>query len=221
MKPLSTKYYDKLGVSPDASQADIKKAYRRKARELHPDVTKGDKAKEDDFKEISVIYVTLSDPAARHRYDTSGTAENVSSNSRQEALSIVIQSVCAEIAKPGEFVFQTDLFKKIIADLKAKGQAELNTIKAIRKQVTKTNKLLSKIRHKDGELSFLHQAIIAERNKALMMIPSMKEKIKVLKMARLILKEYQFDADKPDIHKTSQQAAMNRGWNPLFGNITA
>ena len=61
-------YYAILGVSRDADQSEIKKAYRKKARELHPDYG-GD---EEAFKELSVAYETLSDPEKRRMYDIGG-----------------------------------------------------------------------------------------------------------------------------------------------------
>jgi len=61
--------YEALGVRPDASPEDIKKAYRRLAKRYHPDSTGGDKAKESRFKEVSTAYDILSDPGKRARYD--------------------------------------------------------------------------------------------------------------------------------------------------------
>jgi len=55
-------FYQILGVPRGASEADIKKAYRRLAKQYHPDVNKGDKAAEEKFKEISEAYNVLSDP---------------------------------------------------------------------------------------------------------------------------------------------------------------
>jgi molecular chaperone DnaJ len=62
-------YYAALGVPKDAPQADIKKAYRKLARQHHPDANKGDTKSEDKFKEISEAYDVLSDPAKRKEYD--------------------------------------------------------------------------------------------------------------------------------------------------------
>jgi DnaJ-class molecular chaperone len=61
--------YEALGVSPDASPADIKKAYRKLAKRYHPDSTGGDKAKETRFKEVSTAYDIVGDPDKRARYD--------------------------------------------------------------------------------------------------------------------------------------------------------
>src|ERR1700744_2916908 len=62
-------YYKVLGVPKDAPAADIKKAYRKLARQYHPDANKGDSAAEEKFKEISVAYDVLSDEKRRKEYD--------------------------------------------------------------------------------------------------------------------------------------------------------
>src|SRR5262245_48506263 len=65
-------YYETLGVPRSASDADIKKAFRKLAREYHPDVAKDKKKAEEKFKEINEAYEVLSDPAKRKRYDELG-----------------------------------------------------------------------------------------------------------------------------------------------------
>jgi curved DNA-binding protein len=65
-------YYAVLGVPKTATQAEIKKAYRRLARELHPDRNPGDVEAERRFKEANEAHAVLSDPEQRHRYDELG-----------------------------------------------------------------------------------------------------------------------------------------------------
>ena len=65
-------YYEVLGVDRGAAEADLKKAFRRLARELHPDVNKHDPDAEQKFKEAAEAYEVLSDPERRRTYDTFG-----------------------------------------------------------------------------------------------------------------------------------------------------
>ena len=67
-------YYDVLGVSKDASADDLKKAYRKLAKQYHPDMNPGDKTAEAKFKEVNEAYEVLSDSTKRQRYDQFGHA---------------------------------------------------------------------------------------------------------------------------------------------------
>lgn len=66
---MAADYYEILGVSADAGDAEIKSAFRRLAREHHPDATGGDADSEHRYKEISEAYAVLSDPRKRQEYD--------------------------------------------------------------------------------------------------------------------------------------------------------
>lgn len=68
-------YYKLLGVDRNATQEDIKKAFRQLALKYHPDRNQGDKAAEDKFKEINEAYGCLGDPEKRTHYDRFGTSE--------------------------------------------------------------------------------------------------------------------------------------------------
>ena len=73
---MAVDYYKLLNISKDASEADIKKAFYKKARELHPDVNKAPDA-EERFKELNEAYDVLSDPTKRSQYDRYGKVSNV------------------------------------------------------------------------------------------------------------------------------------------------
>jgi len=65
-------YYEVLGVSRDADENEIKKAYRKLAKQYHPDLHPNDKEAEARFKEINEAYAILSDPQKRKQYDMYG-----------------------------------------------------------------------------------------------------------------------------------------------------
>jgi len=70
---MAEDYYKLLGVGRNATEAEIKKAYRKLAMKYHPDHAKGDKGAEEKFKKISEAYAVLSDKEKRQEYDTFGS----------------------------------------------------------------------------------------------------------------------------------------------------
>ncbi len=74
--PGGRNFYQILGVKPDASQSEIKSAYRRKALELHPDVNSKEKAGVEDFLNLQTAYRVLSDSVSRNNYDLENLSKN-------------------------------------------------------------------------------------------------------------------------------------------------
>jgi len=72
---MANDYYQTLEIDRNASDADIKKAYRRLALKFHPDRNPDDKGAEEKFKEINEAYACLSNPEKKSHYDQFGTAE--------------------------------------------------------------------------------------------------------------------------------------------------
>src|SRR5215469_6104305 len=73
-------YYETLGVPRNASEDDIRKAYRKLARKYHPDLNPGDKAAEDRFKNVQEAYDVLNDAKKKQMYDTVGYYSDIGSS---------------------------------------------------------------------------------------------------------------------------------------------
>ena len=77
---MNKDYYSILGVSKEASESEIKKAYRKLSKEYHPDLNPNNKEAEEKFKEIAEAYSVLSDSEKRNNYDRFGTADGRGGN---------------------------------------------------------------------------------------------------------------------------------------------
>jgi molecular chaperone DnaJ len=103
-------FYVILGVPPEASTADIKRAYRRLARRYHPGVNPGDRTAEEMFQRIVEAYETLIDPGRRRQYDTAGKGDDPQGASK----SFVFAEFDFSAAKRGP---QASTFTELFADV--------------------------------------------------------------------------------------------------------
>ena len=84
-------YYDVLGVQKNASDAEIKKAFRNLAKENHPDSNRGDEGAETRFKEINEAYENLKDPQTRAAYDQVWAAADLAAADLAETFLIYLK----------------------------------------------------------------------------------------------------------------------------------
>src|SRR6188474_1449112 len=103
-------YYSVLGLQPGASDAEIRRAYRRLARRHHPGINPGDREAEELFQRISEAYETLVDPQRRRQYDAAGNAP-VSSQGRPFEFTGFDFSVAARGPQAATF---TELFAEVL-----------------------------------------------------------------------------------------------------------
>ena len=96
---MTKDYYDVLGVSRNADDKEIKKAYRKLAKLYHPDTNPGNKAAEEKFKEVNEAYSVLSDPKKRKMYDQFGSAASAAS----------AEAALTETAASIHFIFQAEM----------------------------------------------------------------------------------------------------------------
>ena len=196
MKAQHREYYDLLGVLSDASQDEIKKAFRAKAKECHPDHHPGDAEKESTFKRLSIVYGVLSNPDSRRHYDETGDGPQID-NILTEVYGLIIQTFQTLKKAAGDDILYGDPFKRM-KDVftESKDDAE-GHIKKLKSQNDRNDKLIKKITHKaGGKDSFLHLALAEEKRENGRQMERAKHAIEIMDRACAVLDEFTFKAEK-------------------------
>jgi molecular chaperone DnaJ len=126
--PARRDYYDILEVPRDASAEDLKRAYRKKAVELHPDRNPGDEAAEERFKEASQAYAVLSDADKRRKYDRMGHEAFTSAGGPNGGAGF----------EPSDFGAVTEILEGLLGDVLRSGRARKKPGNDVRLDVTVT-----------------------------------------------------------------------------------
>lgn len=135
--------YEILGVAKDASQKEIKKAYRQKATELHPDKRGGEGA--DEFKELAHAYSILSDPQKREMYDLTGDADAADKWEAQVCESLIKLFVAA-IERD-----ESDIIGFVRNAIKMGREGTLDKLRALTKRLKKLEAGLARVLLVKGE----------------------------------------------------------------------
>jgi len=188
------KLYDVLGVEPDASAGELKRAYHAKAKQHHPDA--GGNA--ELFAVVAFAHEVLSDPVRRAAYDESGVAGNgdTPDNDLRQALDIIgpiMTQIMGQVGQCGPVY--TDIVELLCnAGSKAIAQIEAD-ISALHKQVEATKSFAARFSVKDGSTNVLRHMVEAQTRTLEERIPRAEKMLALHKMAMAIVQDHSFRFD--------------------------
>ena len=159
---MADELYDLLGVGKEATAADIKKAYRRKAKSEHPDAG----GSSEKFTELTLAYECLSDDDKRDRYDRTGEIGGSSLDQElNQALSIAtgaINAVMQEIARRGLKLENFDVLGDAVRTIEAQIEATKDAIKQHQLEGAKLERLSLKFKAKKGKTNRFGPILLAQ-----------------------------------------------------------
>lgn len=189
--------YNDLGVDKNATDEEIKQAYRKKAMESHPDRNGGRKEAEEEFKAIAIAYAVLSNREKRRRYDNG--EDPTETPIENEAMGIAVSAFMNALQNFLEDYKHTDLIKEALKDIKVKAQKirqNINTMKKVEKTYIKVEKRLKK-RSQKGKArkgdDILNRVLKREINNLQEMQANDERKGRILDEATKILNDYEYD----------------------------
>jgi hypothetical protein len=190
---MDTTLYDTLGLTKDASQEDIKTAYKKLAMQHHPDRNKDDDTAEAKFVKIKHAYEILSNPELRLKYDETGDIPNDAIDPlRNDVINIFVE-VISVLPNPS----QHDIIQAMLNNVHQKQAAFANTSMQLVSKINEFRKVIPKIHLKDdttGDNMFVTvlESNIAQMEKQLSDVNSMLKR--GLNLIEFINK-YTFDVD--------------------------
>lgn len=201
-----TDLYDELGVPKDADKAAIKRAYRSRAKKVHPDTPGGDEAK---FRQLSTAFRILSDDEKREHYDKTGQTDDPPDNTMAEVMSIVNRAIDAALAR--EDVLSQPLFEMCesgIWDSRAEVKRQIAKTKVVQERLEKVRK---KIRFRGKGEDLVTRGIDARLEQLRRALAGMERNVELLTKALDVLKDYTFDRDMGMQPTSTASATFFRG----------
>ena len=195
---MADELYDVLGVGKDATPADIKKAYRKKAKTEHPDA--GGSA--EKFTELTLAYECLSDDEKRDRYDRTGETGGSSIDQElNQALSIAtgaINAVMQEIARRGLKLENFDVLGDAMRTIEAQIKATEEMIKQHQLEGAKLERLSKKFTARKGKTNRLGPVLLAQAKDRFRQAEVSVQTNMTLQKAVNILDEHNFEWTPPE-----------------------
>lgn len=193
-----TDHYETLGVPRDADDATIKKAYRCRARETHPDYG-GDN---DEAAKVNGAYLVLSDPARREQYDRTGK-DDARPDPMARAVQVAARTFEQAITASGQRFEQTRLIADADMLLERERQAGEEANRSLQAVIARTRKILRRLKFNGNGQDFLTR------------------QLDVIAKARVILADYAYEADAPPepqcpVSNTVRGWTLDRGVNTFW-----
>ena len=186
-------HYEKLGVEQDASPEELKKAYRKKAMECHPDQHKNDPEKTEQFQALVKAYDTLSDEDDRAYYDRTGEDKD-ETNPEHLARGMLVDCFQHLIDKEGDRIFWVDLIGSIKKAFDADTEECKHVSNKANREITRLEKISKKLKYK-GDENIVHVMLNQMIAREHATIEQAAMKIKVMGLARTLLQDYEFKKD--------------------------
>jgi len=200
--------YETLGIAKDATKAEIKKAYRKLARKLHPDREGGDK---EAFQEVQHAYMVLYDDRARADYDRTGEdGHRTKPTATQMAYENLAGLFTAILTENVDNIHRIDIFKfmreKVTSARREPERLKKKAEKAIAQYAKVTKKLKRKNRR--SRKPKIMENVIAEQTRLEKgKVTSFKEDITMYNLMLELMDDYDYDFDAPN---ATDRAAMDR-----------
>jgi curved DNA-binding protein CbpA len=182
--------YDELGVAKDASKADIKRAYRKRARETHPDKPGGDK---EAFQKVSLAYALLTDDGRRADYDATG---NTRVNNRQaQQMEFIAGMVLSLIDQmPEEDIDSENLIEHVRINLRQGLTRGQQSIKDIQRAIAKRERAKARVIKKSGE-NLIAAMIAGDINARQQRIEALRDEIQAGHEMLAMLEDYHYQME--------------------------
>lgn len=186
--------YQELNLDPTASAADVKRAYRKRAKQTHPDSSSPDR---EAFERATRANIVLSDPAKRSRYDQTGTIDETVDNALANAVSLIIGFISAAVVSHvggGPDPCTRDLVKEARNSFKQNIHGFENQKVQINKAIKSLTKVIGKLKSKKDN-PLLREALKHQLASTSQPLGQLDRNIQQYRDAIALLDTYWFEAD--------------------------
>jgi curved DNA-binding protein CbpA len=187
---MTTTHYETLGINPDASPVEIKRAYRDKAKSAHPD--KG--GNQSDFEPIVRAYEVLKDPTRRQLYDTTGQDKRTPIETAVQSLLLQIFSQMLSADHDMPFI---DTACKQVTEGKTRLTEEIKKLKDRKKKLEAKREKITSI----GPVNMVHMVIDGELKNITGAVANLEHEMEIGKACLAALKSYSEEWEAPPVQQ--------------------